>query len=412
MSGRSRRSFLKGGLALGAASLCATRGLAAQTPSSTSRPHYVVVVFIRGGYDSILTFDPKDPAEVSAHIDCGYRAQDRLRGEARLYGPLFSPLMRHERELCLVHGVRTDTVAHPTGVSQFMRGRIDYSPSTPLIGDLLGRALPGDAPLDHLLLGMRVTPLEPAGYVSRNPSLIPVEAGGFDYGRPSFAAQLDAAHEREARRLFGRDELEVADYLEGRRQQRVLRSLLARRSKPVAYKSSLGSSLALAFDAIDTNSAKCTSIVSSDSVDTHGDDVHQQELLLSPMLVDLATFIDQLKHARNEHGSLFAQTTILIGTELGRYPKFNSVAGKDHWPENTFVLTGGRLRVGKGGVTVGRTTERYQGVPIDYRTGASSLDHGQPIFLDSVFATLLKLAGGDPVAHGYRSDATISYLIG
>src|SRR5688572_24952308 len=65
-----------------------------------SAPHYFVVIHLLGGYDPLLTFYPLERATPA--IDVEYRADDRLRGKRRYYGPLFAPLLPLEEELCLI----------------------------------------------------------------------------------------------------------------------------------------------------------------------------------------------------------------------------------------------------------------------------------------------------------------------
>ena len=71
--------------------------------------HHMLMITLRGGYDSIQSIDPKDPSQVGDHIHCGYMGDERIRGSRRLFGPLIGGLERHDEELCLIHGVRSDT---------------------------------------------------------------------------------------------------------------------------------------------------------------------------------------------------------------------------------------------------------------------------------------------------------------
>ena len=48
---------------------------------------------------------------------------------------------------------------------------------------------------------------------------------------------------------------------------------------------------------------------------------------------------------------------------------------------------------------------------IDYRTGQRAKD-GRAVYLDNAFATLVKIAGGDPVKAGYAKDAVLDCVLG
>jgi hypothetical protein len=173
----------------------------------------------------------------------------------------------------------------------------------------------------------------------------------------------------------------------------------------------IGPGLHVALQAIRGNHARFINVGSRFLwFDSHTDNFHIQQDRLAPALADIARFLDALKAERNAHGPLIEQTTVLIGSELGRYPKLNGVRGKDHWPENSWILAGRGLRREPGGVTIGATDARYRGVPIDFRSGATSGADRRPITIDALFATIIKLAGGDPGRYEYGGDATLDCL--
>jgi hypothetical protein len=45
-------------------------------------------------------------------------------------------------------------------------------------------------------------------------------------------------------------------------------------------------------------------------------------------------------------------------------------SGKDHWPENSWMLLGKGIRRVEGGVTLGATDDRLRGRPVDFRSGS------------------------------------------
>jgi hypothetical protein len=80
--------------------------------------------------------------------------------------------------------------------------------------------------------------------------------------------------------------------------------------------------------------------------------------------------------------------------------------GKDHWPENSWLLLGRGVRSG----TVGGTDGHLRGTPVDYRSGLSARD-GRPIFIDNVYATLAALAGANPTQLGYPGDSVVAAIL-
>lgn len=406
--GVSRRQFLSS-LAAGSAALTLPRW--AQASKSPAPPRYIVQIMLSGGFDSILTVDPKDASKVGDHIDVGYRADERVPGKKRLYGPLMGALLRHESDLCLVHGVRADTVSHPHGLSMVCRGHIDYSPSTPLIGDVLGGILPGSAPIVNLNVGTFSTPfpISQRAYTSQTEIELPVLMHA---DRKPWSAAIEAMRAAQARRIFG-DAKQRDEYLALNGRAAALSTLESDEPWPMHFPDGvLGDGLHLAIHALKTNQARFIYVSANiQTFDTHTDHFRQQTIQLKRAFEELATFIDALKRERNAFGPLWEQTTVAIGSELGRFPRLNTARGKDHWPENSWILLGRGIRKEDGGVTLGETDVTFRGVEVDPRTGSAQSGNRRPIFLDAIFATLVKIAGGDPSRFGYSSDAVLEYVL-
>jgi hypothetical protein len=414
MTRLSRRAFVRGAAAVGASLLFVDR--AQSEPRTAVRPHYVVQIQLSGGVDALLTVDSKDATKVGPGIDCGYRADERLRGVNRFYGPCFFPLMRHEADLAVVHGVRVDTVSHPEGHTAMSRGRIAYGPATPVAGDLIGDALSGSAPLRHLVVGgpNYDAPLTSRGYVSPLVHL-PSQQVAVALKQPALfrrrpvCATIERARVTEAQALLGPQ----SPFTAGLSQAPYLSKLLDTLPRAKVFSDpQIGNGLHVALHAIRHNHAKFINVSARFLwFDSHTDNLNIQRERLRPALSDIALFIDSLKSERNAHGPLFDQTTIVIGSELGRYPKVNVVRGKDHWPENSWILLGKGIRRSDGGLTLGATGADYRGMEIDYRTGSLTDGDRRPIFIDTIYATLLKIAGGDPARHDFGRDAVLDALL-
>jgi uncharacterized protein (DUF1501 family) len=413
----SRRQFVSG-VAAAAAGLMARTRARASTPAV--RPHYVVQILLSGGYDSMLFIDPKTPGDLNEGLDIGYRPEDRLRGARRLYGPLFAPLMPHESELCIVNGARVDTVGHDEAQRSVARGRVDYSQGTPIIGDLVGAALPGQAPISHLasqnsygILPLGTRAYEPKALLLPRSMVEGVSARGIT--RPAWADVVDEERARRGDALFRHDLRMRDDYRRSLLQSAALRrffTTLPPMEQP-AQDPHLGPELHIALHAIKANFARFISVAAYPLwCDSHTDNWRSQCMRLIPALQDVSRFLTALKQESNSFGRLADQTTVLIGSELGRFPKLNAVAGKDHWPEVSWIWFGKGVRSAPGGLTMGGTDKQFCAIPVDFKTGAADSPERRPIYLNSIYATLLEMAGQNATRFGYARDSRLDYIIG
>jgi hypothetical protein len=383
MSRFTRRSLLGAALAGTAGTLLPGQSSAWGSLASSPR-QYVVNIFLWGGLDGVLTVDPKDATASGHRIEPGYRPDERRKGTHRLFGPLVGGLIRHDADLCLVHGVRTDTVAHPLGERFVQRGRVKASARAPWLGEVLGASLPGNAPLPHLALGQSVEDF--GAEDGPEPAVVSTELA---------QALLDPRARAERLGSWLRSRSQGQDDALGR-------LLATAEHQPRFQDPVLGPQLQLALHALHGNFAKAITVSTSKlHLDAHHEHLALQRRRLVPALDDVARFIDALKSVRTARGSLFEQTTVVIGSEFGRAPTYDASSGKDHWPESSWVLAGKGIR---GGATVGETGSDLRALAIDYRTGRPMGDERRPVLIDAISATLLQVASSDSVGHGFRSE--------
>jgi hypothetical protein len=67
--------------------------------------------------------------------------------------------------------------------------------------------------------------------------------------------------------------------------------------------------------------------------DSHWDNHRVQASTSRSTIPLIAQFLRELGERRNAHGVLADQTLVVLGSELGRFPRLNGAQGKDHWPE-------------------------------------------------------------------------------
>ena len=119
-----------------------------------------------------------------------------------------------------------------------------------------------------------------------------------------------------------------------------------------------------------------------------------------PFFGCLNRFIQELQTRKTEHGTLMDNVTVLIGSEFGRFPKLNSYAGKDHFPESPFILFGKGVRSGEIWGSLGR---KMEGLRISGLDGKRD-KNGHKVTLDDLGTTLLFMAGINPRRYGYSGN--------
>jgi hypothetical protein len=132
--------------------------------------------------------------------------------------------------------------------------------------------------------------------------------------------------------------------------------------------------------------------------DTHLDNDARQQEMNEAFAAQLVWLLQKLDETENHRGSLADQTAVVISSELGRFPRLNKGAGKDHFPQTPVVLVGPWF---KGGKTFGATGRQTEALPIDFMDGRPN-EAGRRVVLDDLGATLLHLVGMRPEPFGYE----------
>jgi uncharacterized protein (DUF1501 family) len=112
--------------------------------------------------------------------------------------------------------------------------------------------------------------------------------------------------------------------------------------------------------------------------DTHSNNFNMLRHWLLPYLDQSVSALLADLDARG----LFETTLVLVMGDMGRTPRVNRNAGRDHWPQCGFcLLAGGGVRQGH----VYGTSDREGGYPLDL-----------PVSPGDLAATVYELAGVDP----------------
>ncbi len=128
------------------------------------------------------------------------------------------------------------------------------------------------------------------------------------------------------------------------------------------------------------------------SWDTHQDNA-QQSLHWETLFDGLDQAVADLDRRVGSTGAPLADEVVLVViSEMGRAPRLNSLAGKDHWTFTSALVMGPGVR---GGQVIGDLDTEGIGVPIDLVSGETS-DHGTGLVPGHLGASLLALGDVDP----------------
>jgi uncharacterized protein (DUF1501 family) len=129
----------------------------------------------------------------------------------------------------------------------------------------------------------------------------------------------------------------------------------------------------------------------------HHAEISRQAPCYELLFSNLSALMEHLETTTGSSGAALAdEVTVVVFSEMGRYPQMNASAGKDHWTTTSMMLLGAGIT---GGRVIGGYDANMGGIPVIPSTGESDPDgsHGgvvlQPAHLG---ATLLALADMDP----------------
>lgn len=386
-----------------------------------------MLVFLSGGFDPVLTTDPKERSEAEPWVDIPY-AQSAILNSGRIrLGPLFEPFARNGIRMSVLNGVKVNTANHHTGTLQFSRFRTGINDRAPTLLDILGARRDGQ-PIGSMTLGL---------LNSRDYSLDL-------FGGPRFIDPADGK-----RKVTALDQLDgtAPEDLERlgesfRRHAEALRRSGARDSQTASTIAHLDECAALVQRlpqikpfrpepwskdpqqqavAIDLQRALwafendlCAGVYLRDTIqawDTHLFNLMRQKKEATRFMDMFVRFLTELDRRSNRFGKLSDSVAVVAGSEMGRYPGLNNEGGKDHFPECPFIFFGSAFSRGAASsATYGKTGRKMQAMKVSPKTGRDDAA-GHPIVLDDIGKTLLQIAGvSDPTVYGYDGK-TLEFLL-
>lgn len=448
VGGVSRRRFLQ---ALGVGGSSVALGDLLLTKKAEAAPvddRLFLFVYFEGGWDILMTLDPRDPATNdpsrsqvnlawsklgSRYATMGWngpgsgdglvRVPNPVPGGVQMFGPAIGGMRRHHADMCLVHGINMETLTHEVGRRLFLTGR------QPLGLTAQGSSTPT---LISAQQGPRTLVPNLSFKVETYAEQMPAYASGLkvqsvdDLNRalsagritqpPDVQAAIDRARSAGGctRRQVGR---ELVDTFEASRLR--ARSMIAahldrnfdflatpennpRGLAPaeldemaqlrVRYGITDGigppAQAALAFQALRLGVAQCVSVMLADHLDTHGVEWRlEQPRRLEEGFNALAVLLDDLKAT-----GLLERTTVLVWSEFSRTPDLNVREGRDHSLCNSAILMGAGVR---GGQVIGGSAEGLRPLRLDLTSGSIDEQRGVSLSAKHVLATVFESAGLD-----------------
>jgi uncharacterized protein (DUF1501 family) len=404
MSALTRRNLLK----LAPAGLVLPRIARA---SSGSQRRFLFI-FAEGGWDTTYAFTPKFD---STSIDMPADAQPAEIGGIPFVEHPDIPAMRsflsaYSAQTCIINGVEIRAVAHD--ICQ----RLALTNSSVQGVDDWGAILAGHAASSPIAPFLHIS--GPSFSAQHASAVVRVGTNGqlaalLDGSALSASTQAvtapgSAAEALEDARAIARAAVWQERVGQGRGATiaAAAAGLESRMAEFASYASSLSTTtsldlidqLAVPLSFLSSGASRCA-MVSYKSWDGvfNGWDTHEENTLQAPHFEELFTALqvtmDTLSASPGLHGGTLAdEITIVVLSEMGRTPRLNSVAGKDHWTYTSAMLIGSGVA---GGQAIGDYDEYLLGEAVDLRDGGVS-DSGVDLLPGHIGATLLALGDVDP----------------
>jgi len=398
--------------------------------TTSSRPRFYLHIIPQGGMDAIYATDPKKVSEVDQGIDVPFGPGEIVETSGGRLGPGFRALARWKPRLAIVNAFRQKSANHVTGLSNVMHCKTRSAPGSPTLMEILGARRAREATGAINMGAVNAGAFTPA-YLG--------EPGTMTYGnRPGLFEHLDQADpddlveaakalRREAGRLGGvRASAAQTTTAESLRSSAELfaRVAVAPKFAPVDWgagrKDSCWSSgpcedsyrngrdLQRVLWLFEHGLTRCATLcVGNQDFDTHLWNTTIQPTMIEYLAFLLDRLFVELDRRTVDGRPLSQQTVVIVGSEIGRFPRLNGAHGKDHFPQSPHLFYGPGLVTG---ATYGATGRDMAAVPISLATGRPA-PGGHLLRVDDIGTTLIALDGGNPELYGYAGKH-LTFLTG
>lgn len=399
----NRRSFLG---SLGA--LAALGPRIARADSGVARN--LVVVHAGGGWDTTYVFDPKPDSDA---VDTG-AGDCAAFGDGAIWVHHDRPSVtdffsRYGAIKALINGLNVPSVAHGSCTTRVLTGFRDAT--RPDIGALVGHETGGALAMPYL----DISGAARTGHLGAD---VGVMGASNQLGDLLFRQHaLRPADRTSWARVWPEDDERalVRAWVEARAGgfgERAAMGENARRANSFAVGLERGHQLleheaffdavprgrdfadqaAVAVAALADGISRAVLLSGDGSFDTHQDNVDQEAQYEATFdgVNALMAALEATPGAAG--GTMLDETVVLIVSEMGRTPRLNDDAGKDHWPFTSCLVAGAGIA---GGRVLGATDDTLAALPVDLATGLPDA-LGTDLSAEHLHAALLELFGVDP----------------
>ena len=435
----TRRTFLLG--ALGASGTLALTDLLSIAKASNATPtvtdQYFVFAHFLGGWDAIITLDPKDPAifddtplTIAEYgVETGYDAlgfteDPRIETdvEGMFLGPYAQDLAEFASRMSIVRGMTVSSVAHIPAQMHLNTGKIPggTSPRGSSIATILASILGESELIPNLVSGV------PSYNIDRPPWCSGLGATTVSELRDLLAPGISAldAGERDALdEFFDREASRISTpridaIMENRSTSRMLieenvSSTFDLYNSDVAeLVDRLGNKQALmAYQALTKGYSRCVSFQAMPFSDAHNGaywrNLHRYHL--QGGFQEIATLARELDATPYPTGGTWLDhTTIVCCSEFNRSPFLNDTGGRDHGATNTCMLLGGNIAQGK--IIGGTHNKGMAAQSINLATGAID-ENGTAIAHEHIASTLIHSLGVEEDVGDFRAPPIEALLV-
>ena len=400
------------GAALGGLGLFSGRQVRAEVPAESRR---FLFVFADGGWDPTWVFAPAfDNSNVDMPADGSFLAEEGgLRWVSHQSRPSVDRFFRSwGPQTCILNGMEVRSIAHERCIRLLLTG--SATPGQADFASLIAGGSEQSVALGHMVFsgpafqdaasrgtvrvggrGQLASLLDGSCAQGANPALGLPPTGVQSLEDAYVQARVVSAAERAGR---GAEARVQAAYLQSLQDipeaERYLPSLSAASSDRL-------SQLLTAVDLLGAGASRCAMVRDLGYYDTrwdHHSELNRQSPSYETLFFNLQQVMERLARSPGLYSaSLLDEVTVVVFSEMGRFPVLNSSLGKDHWMTTSMMLLGGGIR---GGQVVGAYSDNFTGVPMVMESGEldPSGKKGVLITPAHVGATLLTLAGMDPKA--------------
>ena len=387
----------------------------------TKKNLFIVLAF--GGWDTSYAIDPKPPGggvDVPDGTIAVYGGLDVLSHPSRPGVDAF--FTQHHARTAIVRGIRLPGISHRACMQQILTGaRNETSPDAAAI---VAHANSPDLPIPYLVLGdyafagpyaasmgrvgtsnQLVGLLDPRKAYPVDGRSVPFVPGQSDEDaiRAYTVARTD--RERAVRGAAGYNKRRVDDFVTSLARGDRLRDLgggLGQRGQLL----DLNGQRDLAIEAVATGISRTVMLSSQRDWDTHERNV-DQGAAHDALFQGLTALVDALQaKPGSAGGTMLDETVVAVISEMGRTPRLNGPAGKDHWPVTSAMLIGGGVKADR---IYGGTSATGEAQLCDFATGSPSTS-GRTIEPRHLVAGLVKLCGVDPATELPDAEAFDAFI--